>query len=294
MGSTSHDVSALAPGAHTFLVDGVRQVYHVAGTGPVCVAHSGGPGIEWAYLRTPRLEEHFTMVYVEPVGTGASGRLDDPADYRLDTYVRFLDAVVQHLGAPRVYLLGHSHGGFVVQRYALAHPDRVAGLALYDTSPVTGAEFWAEAMAGLAAYPQRHPDRPEAAAVPAAFGQIGAATDDESLATALRAALPVYFADFWGRQDEFAPFQAAVRISLAPASAQDPTPFDVRENLAEIAVPVVVIVGAYDFICPPRRAEELHAGLKDSRLVLLEQSGHFAHIEQPAEFTEAVVELLSR
>ncbi|MET8041974.1 alpha/beta hydrolase [Micromonospora sp. NPDC005215] len=294
MGSTSHDVSALAPGAHTFTVDGVRQVYRVAGTGPVCVAHSGGPGIEWAYLRAPSLEEHFTMVYVEPVGTGASGRLDDPADYRLDTYVRFLHAVVEHLGEPRVYLLGHSHGGFVVQRYALAYPDRIAGLALYDTSPVTGGEFWAEAMAGLTAYPQRHPDRPEAAAVPAAFGQIGAATDDESLAAALRAALPVYFADFWGRQDEFAPFQAAVRIWSAPAGAQDPTPFDVRENLAEITVPVVVIVGAYDFICGPRWAEQLHAGLKDSRLVLLEQSGHFAHIEQPAEFTEAVVGLLTR
>ncbi|MET8119779.1 alpha/beta hydrolase [Micromonospora sp. NPDC005189] len=294
MGPTNHDVSALAPGAHTFTVDDVRQVYHVAGTGPVCVAHSGGPGIEWAYLRTPSLEEHFTMVYVEPVGTGASGRLGSPDDYRLDTYVRFLDAVVAHLGEPRVYFLGHSHGGFVVQRYALTHPDRVAGLALYDTSPVTGAEFWAEAMAGLAAYPQRHPDRPEAAVVPAAFGQIGAATDDETLSAALRAAVPVYFADFWGRQDEFAPFQAAVRIWSAPAGAQDPTPFDVRDDLGEISAPVVVIVGAYDFICGPRRAEQLHAGLKDSRLVLLEQSGHFGHIEQPVEFTQAVVELLRR
>ncbi|MEU8215457.1 alpha/beta hydrolase [Micromonospora taraxaci] len=294
MGSTSHGVGNLAPGAHSFTVDGVRQVYHVAGTGPVCVAHSGGPGIDWAYLRTPSLEEHFTMVYVEPVGTGASGRLDDAADYRLDTYVRFLDAVVEHLGVPRVYLLGHSHGGFVAQRYALAHPDRVAGLALYDTSPVTGADFWAEAMAGLAAYPQRHPDRPEAAAVPAAFAQIGGATDDESLSAALRAAVPVYFADFWGRQDEFAPFQAAVRISAAPAGAQDPTPFDVRDNLGEITVPVVVIVGEYDFICGPRWAEQLHAGLKDSRLVVLERSGHFAHIEQPVEFTEAVVDLLKR
>jgi len=292
MGSTGHDGGALTP--HEISVGGVRQVYHVAGTGPICVAHSGGPGIEWAYLRMPRLEEHFTMVYVEPVGTGASGRLDDVADYRLDTYVRFLDAVIDDLGVPRVHLLGHSHGGFVVQRYALAHPDRVAGLALYDTSPVTGAEFWGEAMANLGAYPLRHPHRPEAAAIPAAFGQIGGATDDETLGAAMRAAVPAYFADFWGRQDEFAPFQAAVRISAAPAGAQDPTPFDVRDRLGEITVPVVVIVGAYDFICGPRWAEQLHDGLKDSRLVLLERSGHFGHIEQPAEFTQAVVELLHR
>ncbi|MEH1029169.1 alpha/beta hydrolase [Micromonospora profundi] len=292
MGSTGHDGGALT--RHEISVGGVRQVYHVAGAGPICVAHSGGPGIEWAYLRMPRLEEQFTMVYVEPVGTGASGRLDDASDYRLDTYVRFLAAVVDDLGEPRVHLLGHSHGGFVVQRYALAHPDRVAGLALYDTSPVTGAEFWGEAMANLDAYPLRHPHRPKAAAIPAAFGQIGGATDDETLGAALRAAVPAYFADFWGRQDEFAPFQAAVRISAAPAGAQDPTPFDVRDRLGEITVPVVVIVGAYDFICGPRWAEHLHDGLKDSRLVLLERSGHFGHIEQPAEFAQAVVELLHR
>ncbi|MEU5780897.1 alpha/beta fold hydrolase [Micromonospora lupini] len=294
MGSTSHDVDALAPGTHTFTVAGVRQVYHVAGSGPVCVAHSGGPGIEWAYLRAPGLEEHFTMVYVEPVGTGASGRLDNADDYRLVTYVRFLDAVVAHLGEPRVYLLGHSYGGFVIQRYALDHPDRVAGLALYDTSPVTGADFWAEAMANLAAYPQRHPDRPEAAAIPAALGQALSATDDETLSSGLSAALPVYFADFWSRQAEFAPLQAGLRAWAAPAGAQDPTPFDVRDRLGEITVPAVVIVGTHDFICGPRYAEELHAGLKDSRLVVLEDSGHFAHIEQPTEFTEAVVELLKR
>jgi proline iminopeptidase len=62
-------------------VDGIRQVYHVAGRGPVCVAHSGGPGIHWAYLRSPELEERFTMVYLEPVGTGESGRLATAADF---------------------------------------------------------------------------------------------------------------------------------------------------------------------------------------------------------------------
>lgn len=29
-------------------VDGVPLVYHVYGQGPVCVAHPGGPGGEWA------------------------------------------------------------------------------------------------------------------------------------------------------------------------------------------------------------------------------------------------------
>jgi pimeloyl-ACP methyl ester carboxylesterase len=54
-----------------------------------------------------------------------------------------------------VHVLGHSHGGFVAQQYALDHPDRIAGLVLYDTSPMTGPEFRAAAMAALESYPQR-------------------------------------------------------------------------------------------------------------------------------------------
>ena len=273
---------------HAFTsTDGIRQVYHTAGTGPVLVAHSGGPGIDFAYLRSPLLEENFTMVYVEPVGTGSSGRLPDNA-YHLANYVRFLAELVDHLGEPRVRLLGHSHGGFVVQQYTLEHPDRVAGLALYDTSPVTGPEFWAGAMAGLAAYPERHPDVPDAAAVPAAFQRAVTATNDEDLSDGLRQAVPAYFADFWSRRAEFKGFQAGVRAWAAPAGAADPVPFDVRPRLAEITAPTVVITGAYDFICGPKWAAMLHDGIPGARLVTLANSGHFGHIEEPEAFAAAL------
>lgn len=281
-------MNPLAPGTHEITVDGVRQVYHVFGDGPVCIALSGGPGIEWGYLRSPGLEQHLTMVHLEPVGTGASGRLPE-SEYRMDTYVRFLHAVVEHLGQPTVRILGHSYGGFVAQRYALDHPDRVAGLALYDTSPVTGADFWGSAMAQLAAYPDRHPDVPEAALVPAAFQRLGAATTDDDLTAALKEAVPVYFADFWRRRDEFAALVSGIRIWAAPANAADPTPFDVRDRLSEITAPTVILVGRYDFICGPTWAKLLHEGIAAAHLAEFDHSGHFAHLEEPDGFTAAVI-----
>lgn len=284
--------TALTTGTHTIEFDGVRQVYHVHGTGPVCVAHSGGPGIEWSYLRMPALEEHLTMVYLEPVGTGASGRLADPRDYRMDTWVRFLHAVVERLGQPRVFLLGHSHGGFVIQRYTLDHPDRVAGLILYDTSPVTGGEFWADAMANVESFVRRHPDRPEAADVATAFQETPTEPDDAWVTTKLYRILPAYFADYWGRETELAPFRAGVRGFLAPQLGEEPTPFDVRDRLGSITVPTLVVVGAHDFICGTRWASMLHDGIPGARLLRLEESGHFGHLEQPEEFYGAVVEFV--
>ena len=272
-------------------VDGVRQIYHVAGRGPVCVVHPGGPGLHWAYLRSPELEERFTMVYLEPVGTGESGRLAGGDDYRLDSYVRFLAAVVDHLGQQRVYLLGHSHGGFVVLKYVLEHPDRVAGLILYATTPVMGPEFFAAATAAVTAYPQRFPDDPEAAAIPAAFQQLETAADDDTVSRALAAALPIYFADFWSRQAEFAAFRANIRAWLEPP-APDPEPFDLRPRLTEIAAPTVVIVGRHDFICGPTWAAHLAEGILGAQLTVLEHSGHFGHVEQPAHFADAAAQVL--
>jgi len=132
------------------VVDGVPVLYHVFGSGPVVIAHPGGPGGEWSYLRMPELEKAATVVYIEPFGTGSSGRLADPNGYTMEAYVREVEAVRVALGVDRVVLLGHSHGGFVAQAYALTHPEHLRGLVLYDTSPVTGAELGQEITANLA------------------------------------------------------------------------------------------------------------------------------------------------
>jgi len=283
--------AALTPGSHQVQIDGVRQVYHVAGTGPVCLVHSGGPGMSWEYLRMPALESHLTMVYLEPVGTGASGRLADRREYRIDTYARFVHGVQEHLGVSQVYLLGHSHGGFVVQRYALDHPDRVAGLILFATSPVTGAEFWADAMTNLQDLPARLSHRPEAAAIPAAFQHALAATDDESFTRRMRRILPAYFADYWAQETELAPAFATFQAWIDPSGGEEPTPFDVRHALGSLTVPALIISGEHDFICGTRWARMLHQAMPTSRLLVLD-CGHMAHLERPEAFTRAVINLV--
>lgn len=282
-------MSTLEPGAHSLVVNGTRQAYHVAGAGPVMIAHSGGPGVDYSYLRSARLEELFTMVYLEPIGTGGSRPMPDGATY-VDTYVDFLHAVVEHLNVPRVFILGHSHGGVVAQRFAVRHPDRVAGLGLYSSTPVTDAAFWAAASAEAAAYAERHPDIPAAAEAVAALDEPDEPRTDEEATASLRAVLPLYFADFWGRRAEFEPLQDNVRsYAVRPGGAT----IDYRPDLPSITAPTVVLTGRQDFICGPIWARMLHHGIPGSRLVIIENSGHFAQIEQPDEFLAAVTGLLT-
>ena len=53
-------------------------------------------------------------------------------------------------------------------------------------------------------------------------------------------------------------------------------------------LPTLVIVGRHDVICGPRWTEELHALIPGSRLLLLENSGHLGHIEEPGLFRDGV------
>jgi proline iminopeptidase len=50
----------------------------------------------------------------------------------------------------------------------------------------------------------------------------------------------------------------------------------------------LAVVGEDDFVCPPSRAKIMHQGIANSELVVLEVSGHLAHVEEPEAFFEAV------
>jgi pimeloyl-ACP methyl ester carboxylesterase len=281
----NHD--ALTPGTHTFDVDGIAQSYVVAGHGPVCIAHSGGPGVAWEYLRMPELEKDLTMVYIVPIGTGSSGRLNGMMDYTADTYAYFLNAVVDHLAVPRPFLIGHSHGGFVAQRYELDYPGRLGGLVLYATSPFTGDDFSDDARANLTYFTRRLAHRPQAADLVPAFEAVGAATDDETLTAAFRRLLPAYFTDYWANESRWASLRASARLYRLERLGS-PRPFDVRDELSSIRSPTLIIAGPHDFICGVHWAGALRQGIRHASYLAVPDAAHMIHLEQPEVFADAV------
>jgi proline iminopeptidase len=284
-------MSTLPQGHHTIDVDGIPQEYEVRGEdGPVCLALTGGPGIDGGYLRLPALEERMTVVCPTQVGTTEHSRLPShPEGYTLDVYVHFVHAVVEHLSAPRVYLLGHSAGGFFAQRYALTHPDRLAGVVLYDSMAHNTEELRQEATARLDDLAARFPGHPGPAAVRAIWDEPLPENLTDGLHTQrLRGLLPAYFKDYWGREAEFAPIAMGLSVNHVAGAS-----FDHRGRLDEIGTPTLVILGTHDFICPPRWAKEMVAELPHATLVELTDSGHFRHLEQPEDFTAAVADFVT-
>jgi proline iminopeptidase len=281
----------LSRGTHDVVVDGLIQRYHVYGSGPVCLAVSGGPGVAWEMLRMPAVEEFLTMVYIEPLGTGGSDRLlSHPNGYTRRRYARSLLGLLDLLSLPRVFLLGHSHGGFVSQYFALHHPNRLSGLVLYESAPVTGPEHMAEAAAKVGEFVRRNEGHPELPTVLSGLQASGTVTDDEKITAALRDLLPVFFAHYWQREEEFRHFRESVSCTYISSVDEHLAPdiIDDRDALPTLAVPTLVVVGRYDVPCGTRWAQELNTLIPRSRLSVLEDSGHFGHLEQPEAFAAAV------
>lgn len=282
----------LRQGGHDFDVDGVTVHYTIAGSGPICVIHSGGPGVDPNYLRMPLLEKYVTAVYLDPIGTGASGRLPThPHGYTMAAYGRTVETVIEHLGGPRAFFLGHSAGGFVGQHLAVHRPDLLAGLVLYDSAPTGGDDLYTEATNMVAEFAARFAGHPALDAVLTAWRNPADddATDDDYSAW-LRRIMPLYFADFLAREDEFGPLVGQIRRTVV----HDEKPFDCRGKLDAIDTPTLIVVGSYDFICPPVWAQTMHDDITASELALFENSGHLAHLEEPVAFAAAVGSFVER
>ncbi|OBZ15825.1 hypothetical protein A7975_30445 [Bacillus sp. FJAT-26390] len=286
-------MGAIAPVMQEVVIDGVRQVYHVAGEGPVCLVHAGGPGFHWSYMRMPLLEKSMKVIYLEPVGTGNSDNLPD-GDYNMSKYAYFAHKVAEYIGAHQPFFLGHSHGGFVGLQYALDYPDQLGGLILYSSAPCMNQELGMEQVQQLEIFTQRWTDRPEAQDTKQAWMDMitGKAQDREAILKVLGRLMPAFFGNYWKLPDEVKEWQAELDFSVDPN--RKPYMWDFRDALETIHNATLILVGEYDFNCGPRWAEEMDEKIPASQLVMFEQGGHMNHVETPQEFVNAVNDFVSQ
>lgn len=118
------------------LVDGVRLALDDRGGGesvPLALVHGfTGSRIDFADVIDDLAGDRRVVAW-DHRGHADSTNTGDAATYTFDRLVADMEAVVDELGLGRFHLLGHSMGGIVSMRYALAHPDRVCSLILMDT-----------------------------------------------------------------------------------------------------------------------------------------------------------------
>ncbi len=112
-------------------VAGGRIAYDVEGSGDavVFVSGLGGMAAFWS-TQVRRFSPSYRVVAFDHRGVGRSS---GAPPYSVLQWSHDLLALLDHAGADRVHLVGHSTGGIIAQTFAVAHSDRVRSLALSGT-----------------------------------------------------------------------------------------------------------------------------------------------------------------
>ncbi len=70
--------------------------------------------------------------------------------------------------------------------------------------------------------------------------------------------------------------------------------FDIRDQLAQINLPTLVIAGSEDKLTPPKNGRFLADNMPQAQFKLLDGAGHMMMVEKPGETAEAVELFLER
>jgi pimeloyl-ACP methyl ester carboxylesterase len=196
------------------------------------------------------------------------------ADHTRDDTMAALAARILS-GAPAVFALGGlSMGGYLCFEILRQAPQRVAKLALLDTSARPDTP---EQTAGRRAQIALASQGRFREVLDAQFPRLVARMHRED--PALRALL--------GQMAEEVGVEAFIRQQTATMGRADSRP-----TLGNIRCPTLVLAGEEDELTPPERAAEIAHGIAGARLVTVPQCGHVSTLEQPAAVTQALLEWL--
>jgi len=230
------------------------------------------------------------ILYVDLHGRGRSDRPAELAEITFDSDVADIAALIDALGRGPVHLYGFSYGGLLAQALALRHPRLVRTLVLANT--LHSPEMWQANHANInRELANQYPELWEQILELRKRGLPSTAPEMQRLFAASMRLVRFYDPD---NSDRLAGLSepGARNVELYPVFCGADVDFiiggevaripDFRPDLNRIACPMLIVAGRYDRALYPRLQREFASFAPRARWVMLERSGAFAHVEEPA------------
>jgi len=248
---------------------------HVAVEGPdgapvLMLSNSLGTNLHMWDDQMPAFTRHFRVVRYDSRGHGQSGA--PHGEYTIERLGRDALAVMDALGLEQVDWCGLSKGGMVGQWLGTNAPQRIGRLVLCNTAAhMAPADLWNQRIAAVTA---------------------------NGMAPLVESVVERWFTKAFREKAPQAVDRIRQMLLTTPphgyagccAAVRD---MDQRETIRSVTAPTLVIGGRQDPATPLAAAELIQKRIPGARLVVLE-AAHLSNIEQPAEFTAAVLEFLGK
>ena len=255
--------------------------YAVEGTGPpVILIHGAGADLlTWDEIAPILARDH--MVWrMDQRGFGRTVRPPSPR-LSLEVWTEDLLAFMDAMQLPQAALVGWSMGGSVVLNFASLYPSRVSHLIAIG-SP--GPDKVVQDTSGFLA-------RQRMADAGATVEQIVDATFDFTKSAFSK----------WSLEHNPAAVER-MRATLLRNDARNYAEMvsaldglsDYGSRMSNITAPTLVICGAEDARCPPALSQQIHARLRESRLEIISDCGHYYGYEKPGETAGLIASFLQQ
>jgi len=227
----------------------------------ITLACSGSSGSQWRPL-AQALGRGRELLTPEHAGPSIAARMDGGPFTLADEAARCVRLIDASDGS--VHLVGHSYGGAVALQAALARPDRIASMTLYEPAAFHLLdELGADGAAGFV----------EIAAIARRVRDAVRAGDNEGAAAA--------FVDYWNGQGTWGRLSEQVRAALTRWAPKAPLEFaalmnarTVLEDFAALDVPILVLRGEHAPMPTRVIADALPDAMDCARVEVMAGAGH--------------------
>jgi pimeloyl-ACP methyl ester carboxylesterase len=221
---------------------------------------AGGGQYTWSYQKG-FFEKEFNPVIIELPGHGES---EGEGEKEIGRYAEHVHAFAKALGLQKVFLVGHSMGGAIVQTFSLIHPEMIKGIVLVGT----GAKLKVLPIilngikANFEETIQKITQFSHSPKTPLMFIERG-------IADMMRCRPEVLYGDFLACDQ-----------------------FDIMKELGKINLPTLILCGEDDQLTPVKYSEFLQHGIEGSKLQVLPSAGHMVMMESPQLFNDKIREFI--
>ncbi|WP_420387633.1 alpha/beta fold hydrolase [Roseivirga sp.] len=278
----------------TMVINGSEVYYKTMGEGePLLVIH-GGPVLDHSYF-LPHLEslaEDYQLIFYDQRACGRSSVAIDSATMNLAGFVDDIEQIRQNLKLEKLNVMGHSWGGLIAMKYAIAHDDRVDHLILSNSMAPSAADWQAE---NIASANKINPDDKRRLDNIVSTGLLRSPNAvpyiKEMMLLSFKSQM--YDRENINQLNLFIPQDFQKRSAVFGLLGPDLGTYDLYSDLNKVKSPTLVLFGESE------EAVHLHASkmtdaLANAELKVIDHSGHFPFIENPTDFSRAVKGLLNQ
>jgi 3-oxoadipate enol-lactonase len=258
-------------------VNGARLYYEQHGTGPETIVFAHGLLMSGRMFdpQVDALKDRYRCITLDFRGQGQSEVT--PGGYDMDTLTGDAAGLIRELGCAPCHFVGLSMGGFVGMRLAIHSPDLIKSLMLIETTA-----------------------DPEPRENVSKYRRMNFVARWFSLSLVAAPVMKIMFGRKFLNDPSRAGFRADLRrrilsnhrVGISRAVLGVITRQGVYDQLDQIRVPTLIVVGDQDVATGPAKAERIHARIRGSTLRIIPGAGHSSSIEEPGAVNAVIVEFL--